>query len=141
MKSIYILTIVAVVLAVVILASFAIFPAARQSFTPPPKMGTLAGKMTIGPICPVERIGQPCNPTPEIYTAHAVYIYRNDHRTVIDTLFPDADGQFNTMLPVGDYWVDVTHQAVGSVTGVPAETHISAEATTTLNISINTGIR
>ena len=107
-------------------------------------MGTLQGSMTIGPICPVEQIGHPCNPTPEMYAAHPVFIYSSNKINLIKTLIPDAQGNFTTTLPIGMYVIDVQHQNIGKIgmtTGVPKNITINRERTATVTISIDTGIR
>lgn len=123
------------------------FDAMRRSLAPTTtasnskSSGTLQGTMTIGPICPVEQIGHPCLPTPEMFAAHKVYVYVSNKTTLISTLTPDVQGKFSAVLGVGDYYVDVTHQSVGAIRGVPVTTHINANQTTTLSIDIDTGIR
>lgn len=124
-------------------------PTPTSTSTPPVKTippqtqstGTLQGTMSIGPICPVERIGHPCTPTPEMYAAHQVYVYDTSRTKIITTLIPDAQGNFTGTLFVGSYFVDVQHQAIGGVQGVPSTVEIKARKTTTINISIDTGIR
>jgi len=44
----------------------------------------LSGHVLIGPICPVERIGNPCKPSPEVYTSRQVMVYKVGSKTVID---------------------------------------------------------
>lgn len=105
------------------------------------KTGTLQMSVTIGPICPVEREGEPCKPTPEMFAARKVYVYRPNHTTLVTTLTPDATGNITTTLPVGDYWVDMPSQGIGGVTGLPASIRINAGTTTTLTINVDTGIR
>lgn len=104
-------------------------------------MGTLTVAMTIGPVCPVEREDMPCDPTPEMFAARKVSVYRSNHTTLVTTLTPNASGTTSTTLPVGDYWVDMPHQGVGGVTGVPATVHIEAGSSTMLTIDVDTGIR
>lgn len=103
--------------------------------------GVLKGTMTIGPICPVEQVGNPCKPTPETFAAHKVSVYSSDRSRIIATLIPDANGNFSTTLPVTTYIVDVAHQSVGSVQGAPATIKIESGKTTVLTIDIDTGIR
>ena len=105
--------------------------------------GTLQGTISIGPICPVERIDQPCNPSPEMYAANKIFVYNSDRSKLITTLTPDAQGKFSTFLTSGKYLVDVKNQAnrVGSVSGVPVEILISGGKTETITIRIDTGIR
>ena len=102
---------------------------------------TLQGNMTIGPICPVEQVGHPCNPTPQMYAAHQVFVYNSDRSKLIMTLTPDAQGNFSATLPTGTYLVDVQHQSVGAVRGAPSTIQIIAGQTATIAISIDTGIR
>lgn len=109
----------------------------------PNARGTLSGTMTIGPICPVEQIGNPCKPTPEMYAARKVAVYALDKKTLIATLIPDASGQFSVSLPVGTYYVAMAspQSGVGSTRGVPATISIKAGATARIAIDIDTGIR
>ena len=115
----------------------------KSPIAPPQATGTLQGQMIVGPICPVEQAGHPCEPTPETYAAHPVYVYRTDRKTLLVTLTPDAKGQFKVTLPSGDYWVDVdpANPGVGSVQGAPAAVHIIAGATTKIVIDIDIGMR
>jgi len=107
----------------------------------PKNSGVLEGNVAIGPICPVEQIGHPCNPTPAMYASHPIFIYLSDKKTLIKTLTPNASGDFYTTLLVGNYFIDAQHQSVGSIQGVPAVISIKSGGTTTLTISIDTGIR
>jgi hypothetical protein len=107
----------------------------------PKETGTLQGSMTIGPICPVERIDHSCTPTPEMYAARKVFIYNSDQTKTITTLIPDAEGHFSTTLPVGDYIVDTEHQAIGFSRGTPQNIRIIANQITAVTIDIDTGIR
>ena len=113
-------------------------PAASRPSSVP---GRLEGRMTIGPICPVERPDHPCNPTPEMYASHTVFVYTWDRTKLISTLAPDAEGKFSVALPAGSYLVDVRHDAVGSANGVPATITINPEQTSMMVIAIDTGIR
>src|SRR5262245_24523355 len=48
--------------------------------------GTLTGRVTIGPICPVERIDQPCDPPPEMYAAHRLVLLAADGKTKVQEI-------------------------------------------------------
>lgn len=109
--------------------------------TTPKNSGMVEGNMKIGPICPVEQVGHPCNPTVAMYASHPIFIYSSDKSILIKTLTPDASGDFSATLPVGSYFVDTQHQSVGAVQGVPAVISIISGEITTLTISIDTGIR
>ena len=104
-------------------------------------IGHLTGKLTIGPICPLERPDLPCTPGPEVYAAHKIIIY-DAHRThVIKEIVAGADGNYQTDLTAGDYIVDVERSGIGSGTGVPQSIHISDGQTVKIDIDVDTGIR
>ncbi len=111
------------------------------SATPTKSFGILKGSMSIGPVCPVERIGEPCTPTPEMYAAHKAIVYRPDHKSVIAIITPDANGKFSLHLNPGEYWVDMQRQTIGSSVGLPTKIEIEPRQTVILAIHIDTGIR
>ncbi len=76
-----------------------------------------------------------------MYAAHQVFVYDSGKIKLITTLTPDAQGNFPATLPVGTYFVDVQHQEIGAVTGVPAKITIVSGKATALSINIDTGIR
>lgn len=103
--------------------------------------GTLSGHMDIGPVCPVERVGEPCQPTPEMFAAHPIQIYNSNQTTLVQTLTPDASGNFSTTLPAGVYYVSTPTSRVGSVTGLPVVVRVESGKSVVVNVSIDTGIR
>ncbi len=103
--------------------------------------GILEGQMTIGPICPVEREDTPCKPTPEMFAARKIFVYSPDRKSLITTVTPGADGVYSATLRSGDYFVDMEHQGIGSIRGMPQAIHVVKGGITTLDISVDTGIR
>jgi hypothetical protein len=107
--------------------------------------GVLKGKITIGPLCPVERIppDPACLPTAETYKAWAIAIFSAKEKIKFATLFPNLDGIFEIELPVGDFIIDYNVVRVIWVgkSNLPATFSITANNTTTFNIDIDTGIR
>src|SRR5688500_4908128 len=55
--------------------------------------GYLQGKVTIGPICPVEVEGDPCLPDPSLYTTHKLIIL-TDHGGVVKEVDMDGNGNY-----------------------------------------------
>ncbi|MGB8492424.1 MAG: hypothetical protein WCE64_15325 [Bacteroidales bacterium] len=104
--------------------------------------GLLEGKISIGPLCPVEQNPpQPgCLPTAETYIAWPVDIWTANGRTELLRINPLVDGSYKIELPAGRYLVrlDVTH--FGS-TNLPTYVEIVTGETTDFNINIDTGIR
>ena len=103
--------------------------------------GTLAGHVSIGPVCPVEYANNPCKPTAEMYAAAKVFVYTADKKTLLKTITPDAEGNFSLSLSVGSYFIDMIHQRMGGTTGVPTTIIITSGKTTTLSLHVDTGIR
>ena len=106
--------------------------------------GYLDGVISIGPICPVERVppDPACLPTAETYKAYPVSIFTADGKKKITQLSPSLDGSFSSELPPGNYRV-VLEKAQYNIGGsnLPSEISITSLNTTRLSISIDTGIR
>lgn len=103
--------------------------------------GMLTGSMTIGPICPVERIDNPCEPSSEMYASRKVFVYASNKTVLITTLTPDSKGNFSVSLSPGNYYIDMVHQGIGTIRGVPMMVTIVSGKTFTLSIDVDTGIR
>lgn len=106
--------------------------------------GYLEGVISIGPICPVERVppDPACLPTAETYKAYPVSVFSSDGRRKILQLNPSLDGSFITELAPGNYLVvlDKAQNYIGG-SNLPVEVSISTQDKTLLNINIDTGIR
>ncbi|OGZ06506.1 MAG: hypothetical protein A2942_04835 [Candidatus Lloydbacteria bacterium RIFCSPLOWO2_01_FULL_50_20] len=113
----------------------------EQSSVQPEAEGALEGTMTIGPICPVELVGEPCSPTAEMYAARKVFVFSKDRKKLIKTLTPDAQGKFRTTLPGGTYVIDMEPEGIGGINGVPATVSIVPGKSVSLVIDVDTGIR
>lgn len=106
--------------------------------------GYLEGVISIGPICPVERVPPDpgCLPTAATYKAYPVSVFTSDGKKKIVQLNPSLDGSYITYLPSGNYLVvleKVQTNAGGS--NLPVEISITSQEETLLNINIDTGIR
>ena len=108
-------------------------------------VGILKGKISIGPICPVQKDPPDpgCLPTKETYKAWATAVRTVNKKTKIATLDPTLDGNYQLGLPAGNYIIDFEVARTNSVGGsnLPATVSISNINTTTFNIDIDTGIR
>lgn len=105
--------------------------------------GTIAGKISIGPICPVETDPPDpgCLPTAETYKAYPVYIHSSNGRLKI-LINPSLDGSFNIELDPGDYFLTLEKILNGpEKSNLPLSFKINQSDTTTVNIEIDTGIR
>ncbi len=106
------------------------------------KPGVLAGHVSIGPLTPVERVGVP-TPTvpPEVYAARQVIIYHADGQKEVTRLKLDANGNYTVTLAPGQYVVNMARSGPGGPRNLPATVTITSNLTTTLDISVDTGIR
>ncbi len=104
--------------------------------------GTLEGMVSIGPLCPVERIppDPSCLPTEETYEAWPISVYRNN--LAFRQLEPiPPDGIYSIELPAGKYVVDLNnYRGIGS-DNLPQEITILPGEATALDIEIDTGMR
>ena len=110
------------------------------AFAACPGEGLLTGHVSIGPNCPVERVDNPCTPAPSAYTSRQVSVYKADGTTLVSTQYFDAKGNYSIALPVGTYVVK-SKTGIGSTDTVVGTPTVKSGQTSTLNFSIDTGIR
>lgn len=106
--------------------------------------GLLEGKVSIGPICPVERNPpEPnCQPTKETFKAWPIGIWTPDKKTKVGQIEPALDGTYRIELTAGNYVIDLEKQSSGiGGNNLPVTIEIIAGETTTLDVDIDTGIR
>jgi hypothetical protein len=107
--------------------------------------GVLKGKISIGPICPVETMPPlpQCLPTRETYNTYATAVWTPDKKNKLVTIVPNLDGTYQIDLPAGDYVLDYTIPRTNGVGGstLPTAFSIADKDTLTFNVSIDTGIR
>ena len=102
--------------------------------------GTLSGKVSIGPICPVEQIDNPCPTPPEAYASRE-FLVNKDGKTVT-SFHADSNGDYSISLVAGTYIITPTNTGIGFVSKeLPANVTIKSGSTVTLNIDVDTGIR
>jgi hypothetical protein len=118
------------------------FPSLTACAPKPQAYGFLEGHVTIGPLVPVVREGEmEPTPAPEVYAAREVVVYQRDGKTEVARLKLDANGNYQALLPVGIYVVDINHVGMDSASGLPKEIEIIDRGVTRLDIDIDTGIR
>ena len=106
--------------------------------------GFLEGKISIGPICPVEHDPPDpgCLPTAETYKAYPVGILSSDGKHKITQITPALDGTFSIDLNPGKYLIilEAGNSGIGA-SNLPSEVEITSHNKTIFNIDIDTGIR
>jgi len=107
--------------------------------------GFLEGKISIGPLCPVEKDPPDpgCLPTADTYKAFPVGVWTAGGRRKVTRLDPaPPDGIYLTALAPGTYLVRLDNN--GNFPGsanLPVEINVSPGKITLLDINIDTGIR
>ncbi len=104
--------------------------------------GTLAGRVAIGPICPVEQEGVPCPVPPETYAGVDVIVRRDSDTGLAARVDLDNEGRYRVDLRAGRYVVTLDHD-LGIDRGA-SPTHrvgVVAGQTVIVDFEIDTGIR
>ncbi|HUH78345.1 MAG TPA: hypothetical protein VLY83_00460 [Methanoregula sp.] len=131
----YILVLVAITIAVAILMN-----PGGPAPGPGSANGTLAGNVSIGPLCPVE----PCRVSHAqelaAYAAHPLVI-STAGGTVVATVTADPDTGYSVSLGPGVYVIGAGGQGTGGSRDLPGTVTIVSGRTVRLNVSIDTGIR
>ena len=107
--------------------------------------GSLVVNASVGPLCPVE----PCKKTPDeiklAYEAYSIVLTEAISGTLIVEKPLSYDGTKGTfgvsVLEVGDYKLTVKPDNAFSRMGFPRDVKIESGKTTTVDLSIDTGIR
>jgi len=103
--------------------------------------GTLEGRVTIGPLSPVEQPGEKPPVPPEVYEARKVMVYDRSGSKLIEKVDLGQDGYYSVKLSPGIYTVDINYSGIDSSGDVPKKIEIRAGETVKLDIDIDTGIR
>lgn len=104
--------------------------------------GTLEGHVSIGPLVPVVREGEPePTPAPEVYATRQIVIYARDGRSEITRVQIDGKGNYRVALRVGTYVVDINRIGIDRGVDLPKTVEIASGRTTRLDVQIDTGIR
>jgi hypothetical protein len=113
-----------------------------SSESPDLEIGFMEGKVSIGPLCPVETDppNPDCQPDEDTYKAWPIAVYRATDTRKMLNIIPDAEGNYIVDLPEGRYIVDLETEHRFDK-NLPAIVDISPAKTLILNIEIDTGIR
>lgn len=105
--------------------------------------GFIEGRVTIGPLCPVE----PCNVNPEqlekMYETRKISIYSED-KILVKEVKLNKIGYYKVELNPGSYIVDMDNVNGGFGIGgsnLPKDVKVESGDTIKLDINIDTGIR
>lgn len=104
--------------------------------------GTLAGKVSIGPNCPVERVDMPCPASSEAYASREFLVLSSDQKQTIASFHANANGNYSVSLPASNYVVVSAQTGMGYLSkDLPHTVTLESGKTVILNIDVDTGIR
>jgi len=101
--------------------------------------GVLEGKVTVGPLCPVEPCSVSADQIAKAYTSRNITVFAQDKATIVYQMPLNPDGSFMVELDAGTYYVTVRPGGIGDFPLQKAV--VSANQTTSLNLDVDTGIR
>lgn len=101
--------------------------------------GYIAGTVNIGPNCPVEREGVPCETPEEAYTSREVLVYESDGKNIHERIRILAGGTYWIAVGPGNYFVQISPAGIGP--GEMKEVTVKSFETSIVDFDIDTGIR
>ena len=117
-------------------------PSTPQLTVTPAAVGVLRGQVYIGPLQPVERVGEPTpTPNPSLFADRWVLVYADDGTSLLRRLPIAANGTYVTELAPGSYALSITRRGIESSDDTPRPIVIQANQTLVADVHIDTGIR
>ena len=107
----------------------------------PAQHGRLSGIVTIGPNCPGPETANPCPTQPSAYAARKILVYTETKSNLLFTVDIDSQGAYFIDLAPGKYTIDLKPSGIDKTSDLPKLVEIHANTVTSLNVSIDTGIR
>ena len=117
-----------------------------------PSNGVVQGKVTIGPLCPVEPCKLPPEQIAKIYQARKVIVYEQPAKIKAAEMNLNPNGEYSFSLKQGQYIIDIT-DALGNElpldvsqrprlgSAIPKEVRLKAGEKVVVDFDIDTGIR
>ena len=111
-----------------------------------PESALLQGAVTIGPLTPVQRVGECPTAAPGVFAARKIEIYDASGKTLvrevtITQIDSTANGYYTVLLAPGTYTVDFNHTGIDRAGNLPQKITLAANQTVTIDVNIDTGIR
>jgi hypothetical protein len=106
----------------------------------------LQGGVIIGPINPVEKLGENVIVPPEVFSARKIVIYDGTGKRMIRDITitqigQSATGYYTAQIAPGDYTIDINHAGMDRADGLPKKISPIADETVTIDVNIDNGIR
>lgn len=106
-----------------------------------PKNGTISGHVKIGPISPVQRVGEEEVVPPEMYKEYKIVLISGDGKKEIGRYKIDGKGNYKIVVPAGDYRIIWDGPAGRMLKLGTKNIKVKEGKTTKMDFDIDTGIR
>ncbi len=125
-----------------ILAVYLVFLTGCAASTTTERPAVLEGKITIGPLMPVVREGDPVPTVPaDLYRGRKVQLFDPDGTTLVQDIPVNDDGSYRAEVAPGTYIVSVSLSGIEYSKDVPTIVRLAPRQAVRVNIDIDTGIR
>ena len=106
----------------------------------------LVGGVTIGPITPVQQVGECPTVPPEVFAARKLMIYDESGENLVREIYftqigDSANGYYAAQVGAGTYTIDINHNGMDRADNLPMKITVSKDETITIDVNIDTGIR
>jgi hypothetical protein len=106
----------------------------------------LQGAVTIGPLTPVQKVGECPTAAPSVFSSRKLMIYDASGKKLVREVYftqigNTANGYYTAQLAPGTYTVDIAHNGIEHAAGLPKQITVAADETVTIDVNIDTGIR
>jgi hypothetical protein len=102
--------------------------------------GSLAGQVTLKPLCAEELQGKPCGASDLYRSREVIAIANSVFKREVARTHLSPFGEYQLELPPGEYTIDINHIGVDSSKELPKQVVIKKGEINTFNFTIDTGI-
>jgi hypothetical protein len=111
-----------------------------------PETVLLQGAVTIGPLTPVQRVGECPTAAPGVFSSRHLVIYDASGKKMVREVYftqigNGTTGYYTAQIAPGTYTIDINRNGIERADGLPKKITVSADETVTIDVNIDTGIR
>ena len=106
----------------------------------------IQGGVTIGPLTPVQRVGECPTASPEVFFSRKLMIYDESGQKLVREVYftqigNSTNGYYAAKVGAGTYTIDINHNGIDRAEGLPKKITVIADETIIIDVKIDTGIR
>jgi hypothetical protein len=106
----------------------------------------LKGAVSIGPLTPVQKVGECPTAAPGVFAARKIMVYDASGKKLVQEVAiiqidSTANDYYTVLLAPGTYTVDFNHAGIDRAGNLPQKITLAANQTVTIDVNLDTGIR